>query len=60
VLAFRLITILLLVYLVFLIIGVLLSSIRARSPKQNRIRSDADKEEELVLCIQCQSYVPNG
>ena len=56
-LALRLIAIFLLAYLVFLIVGILLSSIRARSPKGNRIRPD-DKEEELVLCIQCQSYVP--
>lgn len=58
-LAIRLFILLLLAYLVFLIVGILLSSIRARSPKGNRIRAD-DKEEELVLCIQCQSYVPKA
>jgi hypothetical protein len=40
----------LLAYLVFLIINVLFSSSRTTNP--------LDKGEELVLCFQCQSYVP--
>ena len=58
-LATRLIAIILLAYLVFLIIGILGSAIKARNPEGDRIRAD-DKEEELVLCIQCQSYVPKA
>ena len=49
----RLIAILLLAYLIFLIIGILLLSTSGRSRKGNRIRADADKAEELVLCIEC-------
>jgi len=59
VLAPRLIAIFLLAYLVFLIVGIFWSAIKARNPKGDRIRAD-DKEEELVLCIQCQSYVPKA
>ena len=58
-LALRLLILLLLFYLVFLMIGILLSLIRVRSSRGNRISAD-DKEEELVLCIQCQSYVPKA
>jgi hypothetical protein len=59
VLALRLIAIFLLAYLVFAIIGILLSSIRARSRKGKRI-TEHDKEENLVRCVQCQSYVPKA
>ena len=52
-LAIRLLILLLLAYLVFLIINILFSS--SRTGKRNR--KPLDKGEELVLCLQCQSYV---
>ena len=55
-LAIRLLILLLLAYLVFLIIDILFSSSKATRLKQNR--NPLDKGEELVLCLQYQSYVP--
>ena len=58
-LAVRLLLILvLLAYLVFLIIHILFSS--SRITRLTRNRNPLDKEEELVLCLQCQSYVPKA
>ena len=56
--AFRFIVIVLLAYLVFVIVDVFLLSLRTRGAKRNRIR--AEKDEQLVLCIQCESYLPEG
>jgi hypothetical protein len=58
VVAFRLITILLLAYLVFAVIYSLWSSIKTTRMRENRIRRD--QAEELVPCIQCQSYLPKA
>ena len=56
-LAVRLLLILLLfAYVVFLIIKILFSANRTARLKRNR--NPLDKGEELVLCLQCQSYVP--
>jgi hypothetical protein len=57
-LAVRLLILLVLAYLVFLIINILFSSSRTTRLKRNR--NPLNKEEELVLCIQCQSYVPKA
>ena len=58
-LAVRLLLILLvLAYVVFLIIHILFSSGRTTRLKRNR--NPLDKGEELVLCLQCQSYVPKA
>jgi hypothetical protein len=57
-LAIRLLVLLVLVYFVFLIIKILLSSSRTTRLKRNR--NPLDKAEELVLCLQCQSYVPKA
>ncbi|MGI0016044.1 MAG: PP0621 family protein [Nitrososphaera sp.] len=57
-LAIRLLILLLLAYLVFLIINILFSSSRTTRLKRNR--NPLDKGEELVLCLQCQSYVPKA
>ena len=57
-LAVRLLILLVLVYLVFLIISILFSSSRTTRLKRNR--NPRDKGEELVLCLQCQSYVPKA
>ena len=57
-LAIRLFIFLVLAYLVFIIIKVLFSSNRTTLLKRNR--KPLDKGEELVLCLQCQSYVPKA
>jgi ribosomal protein S26 len=57
-LAIRLLILLLLAYLVFRIIHMLVSSSRTTRLKRNR--NPLDKGEELVLCLQCQSYVPKA
>ena len=58
-LADRLLLILLvLAYVVFLIINIFLSPGRTTRLKRNR--NPLDKGEELVLCLQCQSYVPKA
>ena len=58
-LAVRLLLILLvLAYVVFLIIKILFSASRTTRLKRNR--NPLDKGEELVLCLQCQSYVPKA
>ena len=57
-LAIRLLVLLVLVYLVFLIINILFFSSRTTRLKRNR--NPLDKGEELVLCLQCQSYVPKA
>ena len=58
-LAIRLILILLLLaFLVFLIISILFST--SRTTRLTRNRNPLDKGEKLVLCRQCQSYVPKG
>ena len=54
--AIRLLILLLLAYLAFRIIKLLFSSSRTAGLKRNR--NPLDKGEELVLCLQCQSYVP--
>jgi hypothetical protein len=56
--AVRLLILLVLVYLVFLIVNILFSS--SRTTRLTRNRNPLDKEEELVLCLQCQSYVPKA
>ena len=57
-LAVRLLILLVLVYLVFRIINILLSSSKTTrlTPKPEPL----DQGEELVLCLQCQSYVPKA
>ena len=57
-LAVRLLILLVLVYLVFHIINILLSSSKTTrlTPKPEPL----DQGEELVLCLQCQSYVPKA
>jgi hypothetical protein len=57
-LAVRVLILLLLAYVVFLIIHILFSS--SRITRLTRNRNPLDKEEELVLCLQCQSYVPQA
>ena len=57
-LAIRLLVLLVLAYLVFTIIKVLFSSNRTMLLKRNR--NPLDEGEELVLCLQCQSYVPKA
>jgi hypothetical protein len=57
-LAVRLLILLLLAYVVFLIIRILFFSSRTTRLKRNR--NPLDKGEELVLCLQCQSYVPKA
>jgi hypothetical protein len=57
-LAVRLLILLVLVYLVFLIINILFSS--SRTTRLTRNRNPVDMGEELVLCLQCQSYVPKA
>jgi hypothetical protein len=58
VLAVRLLILLVLAYLVFVIINILFSSSRTTPLKRNR--NLVDKGEELVLGLQCQSYVPKA
>ena len=55
-LAIRLLILLVLAYLVFLMINILFSS--GRTMRLTRNRNPLDKGEELVLCLQCHSYVP--
>jgi len=57
-LAVRLLILLVLVYLVFRIINILFSSSKTTrlTPKPEPL----DQGEELVLCLQCQSYVPKA
>ncbi len=58
-LAVRLLLILLvLACVVFLIIKILFSS--GRTPRLKQNRNPLDKGEELVLCLQCQSYIPKA
>jgi len=58
-LAVRLLLILLvLACVVFLIIKILFSASRTTRLKQNW--NPPDKGEELVFCLQCQSYVPKA
>ena len=57
-LAIRLLILLVLAYLVFRIIKILFPSSRTTRLKRNR--DPLDKGEELVLCRQCQSYVPKA
>jgi hypothetical protein len=57
-LAIRLLILLLRAYFVFLIIYILFSSSRTTRLKRNW--NQFDKGEELVLCLQCQSYVPKA
>jgi hypothetical protein len=57
-LVIRLLILLVLAYLVFRIIKILFSSSRTTRLKRNR--NPLDKGEELVLCLQCQSYVPKA
>jgi hypothetical protein len=57
-LAIRLLILLVLVYLIFIIINILFFSSRATGLK--RTQNPLDKGEELVLCLQCQSYVPKA
>jgi hypothetical protein len=57
-LAIRLLILLVLVYLVFTIINVLFSS--SRTPRLKRNRNPLVEGEELVLCLQCQGYVPKA
>jgi hypothetical protein len=54
-LAIRLLIFLVLVYLVFIIINVLVSSSRTRLKLR---RKPLVEGQELVLCLQCQSYFP--
>ena len=55
-LAVRLLILLVLVYLVFRIINILFSSSKTTrlTPKPEPL----DQGEELVLCLQCQGYLP--
>ena len=55
-LAVRLVILFLLAYLIFRIIKMLFSS--SRTARLKRSRNPLDKGESLVLCPQCQSYVP--
>ena len=55
-LAFRLIVLLLLAYVIFAIISTLLLAQRTRRLKRSQERADPAKE--LVLCLHCKSYVP--
>ena len=57
-LAVRLLILLVLVYLVFRIINIVFSSSKTTrlTPKPEPL----DQGEELVLCLQCQSYVPKA
>jgi hypothetical protein len=55
-LAIRLLILLLLAYLVFRIIKILFFS--SRTTRLKRSQNPLDKGEPLVLCLQCQSYVP--
>jgi hypothetical protein len=57
-LAIRLLVLLVLAYLAFIIIKVLFSSNRTKLLKRNR--NPLGEGEELVLCLQCQSYVPKA
>ena len=57
-LAIRLLVLLMLAYLVFLIINVLFSSSKTTLLRRNR--NPIDEGEELVLRLQCQSYVPKA
>jgi uncharacterized protein len=54
-LAIRLLILLVLVFFVFIIINVLVSSSRTRLKLRRKPLAEG---EELVLCLQCQSYVP--
>jgi hypothetical protein len=54
----RLLILFLLAYLVFLIFSILVSSSRIGRFKRNK--SSLDRGEELVLCLQCQSYIPKA
>jgi hypothetical protein len=54
----RLLILLVLAYLVLLIINIVFSSSRTTRLKRNR--NPLDKGEELVLCLQCQSYLPKA
>ena len=55
-LAFRLIILLLLAYLIFFIVSTFFFSSRTKRLKGSKERPDQD--QELVLCLHCQSYVP--
>ena len=57
-LAVRLLILLVLVYLVFRIINILLSS--SKTTRLTTKPEPLDQGEELVLCLQCQSYVPKS
>ncbi len=57
-LAVRLLIFLVLACVVFLIIKMLFSASRITRLKRNR--NSLDQGEELVLCLQCQSYVPKA
>ena len=54
-LTFRLIILLLLAYLIFVIISTFFFSSRTKRRKRSEERPD--QEQELVLCLHCQSYV---
>jgi hypothetical protein len=56
--AIRLLVLFVLAYLVILIINVLFSS--SKTTLLKRTRNPPDYGEELVLCLQCQSYVPKA
>ena len=56
-LAIRLLVLLVLAYLVIIIVTVLFSSSRTTLLKRKRNPLEG---EELVLCLQCQSYVPKA
>jgi uncharacterized protein len=57
-LAIRLLIFFLLAYLVVLIINGLFSASRPSRLKRNQ--NPLDQGEELVLCLQCQSYIPKS
>ena len=57
-LAVRLLILLVLVYLVFHIINILLSS--SKTTRLTTKPEPLDQGEELVLCLQCKSYVPKS
>ncbi len=57
-LAIRLIAIVLLAYLVLCIIDMLLSS--GKTTNLMRKRAQRETGEKLILCLQCQGYVPEA
>jgi hypothetical protein len=56
--ALRLLLLLLLAYLFFLIVRMVFSSRASKHLKESQ--KPLDKGEEMVLCLQCQSYVPKA